>query len=239
MSDLAAMQRFIRSYENLGARSRSALEVRIGNSEQPYKVQLLGVMNLRAPSLIITAPMTVSKQLLAVQRGTRLNCSWDGPGYRCDFIGTVSNLVFEPAPIVYLGELHAIKQSRPRTYSRAVVSMPAAVRVPRLMPVLVTDLSVGGAMVAANEVFRLAVGQRIEMSLRVKLLGREYTLSIPCNVTQLPGAIDAAHPQVEFMSIEFLELDEQTQLVLNGFVNGRLAEEVDLLSRTLVALTAS
>jgi hypothetical protein len=94
-------------------------------------------------------------------------------------------------------------------------------------------------MVAANEMFRLTVGQRIEMSLRVKLLGREYTLSIPCNVTQLPGAIDAAHPQTEFMSIEFLELDEQTQLVLNGFVNGRLAEEVDLLSRTLVALTAS
>jgi len=238
MSDLAAMQRFIRAYENLAARSRSALEVRLGSSEQPYKVQLLGVMNLRAPSLIITAPMTVNKQLLAVQRGTRLNCSWDGPGYRCDFSGTVSNLVFEPAPIVYLGELHAIKQSRARTYARAVVSIPAAVRVPRLMPVLVTDLSVGGARVAANEVFRLTVGQRVEMSLRVKLLGREYTLSIPSSVTQLPGAIDAAHPQTEFMSIEFLELDEQTQLVLNGFVNGRLAEEVDLLSRTLLALAA-
>ena len=66
MSDLAAMQRFIRSYENLGARSRSALEVRIGNSEQPYKVQLLGVMNLRAPSLItaVSSPLRQRRNLV-------------------------------------------------------------------------------------------------------------------------------------------------------------------------------
>lgn len=238
MSDIAAMQRFIRAYENLANRARSSLEVRVGTSDQLYKVQLLGVMSLRAPSLIITAPMTLSKQLLAVQRGTRMTCSWDGPGYKCDFNATVANLVFEPAPIVYLGELHAIKQSRPRTFARAVVSMPAAVRVPRLMPVLVTDLSVGGAMVASAETFRLTVGQRIEMSLRVRLLNREYTLAIPASVASLPGNLDPAHPQVDFLALEFLELDEQTQLVLNGFVNGRLAEEVDLLSRTLAGLTA-
>jgi len=238
MSDIATMQRFIRSYENLATRARSTLEVRIGNSDQPYKVQLLGVMSLRAPSLITTAPMTVTKQLLAVQRGTRMTCSWDGPGYKCDFNATVSNLVFEPAPIVYLGELHGIKQSRERTFARAVVSLPAAVRVPRLMPVLVTDLSVGGALVASAETFRLTVGQRVEVSLRLKLLNREYTLAIPASVAALPGNLDTAHPQVDFMALKFLELDEQTQLILNGYVNGRLAEEVDLLSRTLAGLAA-
>lgn len=238
MSDLAVMQRFIRAYENLATRSRSALEVRVANGTQGYKVNLLGVMSLRAPSLIITAPMTATKQLLAVQRGTRIQCSWDGPGSKCDFTATVSNMVFEPAPILYLGDLHGLKLSRERRQPRAVVSLPAAVRMPRLVPVLTTDLSVGGALVATNEVFRLSIGDHIEMSLRVKLIGREYTLTLPASVASMPGAIDPAHPQIEFLALEFKELDEMTQLVLGGYVNGRLAEEVDLLSRTLAGLAA-
>jgi hypothetical protein len=236
MADLAIMQRFSRAYENTNARSRSTLQLALGNSPAQYRVQVLGVSGLRSPTLIISAPTNVANSLLAITRGVRTVCTWEGPGESLEFRATVTSLVFEPAPLVYLGELHGLKPLRHRVGPRALTSMPAAIRTPRLVPVLVVDLSIGGAQVATAEDHRLGIGQKLELSLRLKMLGREYTLTLPGEVNSVPGAIDFAHPNIEFVTIAFDPLDEHTELVLSNYINTRLIEEVDIISRTLMSL---
>jgi hypothetical protein len=236
MADLAIMQRFSRAYENTSARSRATLQMTMGNSQEKYRVQLLGVSGLRSPTLIISAPMNAAKSLLAITRGLRIFCTWEGPGEALEFRATVTSLVFEPTPLVYLGELHGLKPLRHRAGPRALTSMPAAIRTPRLVPVLVVDLSTGGAQVATAEDHRLGVGQKLELSLRLKMLGRDYTMTLPGEVTGVPGAIDPAHPNIEFVTMAFDPLDEHSELVLSNYVNTRLIEEVDIISRTLLSL---
>jgi len=236
MADLAIMQRFSRAYENTSARSRATLQLTIGSSPEKYRVQLLGVSGLRSPTLIISAPTNVAKSLLAITRGVRTVCTWEGPGESLEFRATVTSLVFEPAPLVYLGELHGLKSLRHRAGPRALTAMPAAIRTPRLVPVLVVDLSTGGAQVATAEDHRLGVGQKLELALRMKMLGRDYTMTLPGEVTSVPGAIDPAHPNIEFVTMVFDPLDEHTELVLSNYVNMRLIEEVDIISRTLLSL---
>ena len=196
MADLSIMQRFSRAYENTSARSRSTLQLTLANSTDKYRVQLLGVSGLRSPTLIISAPMNAAKSLLGITRGVRTVCTWEGPGETLEFRAIVTSLVFEPVTLVYLGELHGLKSLRNRSGPRALTSMPAAIRTPRLVPVLVVDLSLGGAQVATAEDHRLGVGQKLELSLRLKMLGRDYTMTLPGEVTSIPGPIDPAHPNI-------------------------------------------
>ena len=236
MADLSIMQRFSRAYENTSARSRSTLQLTLANSTDKYRVQLLGVSGLRSPTLIISAPMNAAKSLLGITRGVRTVCTWEGPGETLEFRAIVTSLVFEPVPLVYLGELHGLKSLRNRSGPRALTSMPAAIRTPRLVPVLVVDLSLGGAQVATAEDHRLGVGQKIDLALRMKMLGRDYTMTLPGEVTSIPGPIDPAHPNIEFVTMAFDPLDEHSELVLSNYVNTRLIEEVDIISRTLLSL---
>ena len=236
MADLSIMQRFSRAYENTSARSRSTLQLTLANSTDKYRVQLLGVSGLRSPTLIISAPMNAAKSLLGITRGVRTVCTWEGPGETLEFRAIVTSLVFEPVTLVYLGELHGLKSLRNRSGPRALTSMPAAIRTPRLVPVLVVDLSLGGAQVATAEDHRLGVGQKLELSLRLKMLGRDYTMTLPGEVTSIPGPIDVAHPNIEFVTMAFDPLDEHSELVLSNYVNTRLIEEVDIISRTLLRL---
>jgi len=230
------MQRFSRAYENTSARSRATLQMTMGNSQEKYRVQILGVSGLRSPTLIISAPTNAAKSLLAITRGVRTVCTWEGPGESLEFRATVTSLVFEPAPLVYLGELHGLKPLRHRSGPRALTSMPAAIRTPRLVPVLVVDLSTGGAQVATAEDHRLGVGQKLELALRMRMLGRDYTMTLPGEVSSVPGAIDPTHTNIEFVTLAFDPLDEHTELVLSNYVNMRLIEEVDIISRTLLSL---
>ena len=236
MSDISIMQRFTRSYENTSLRSRSTLLLAFTNSPQQYKVQLLGASGQRSPTLIVSAPVNAAKSLLAITRGIRVTCTWEGPADLMEFRATVTSLVFEPSAIVYLGELHGLKLSRHREGPRAVTALPAAIRTPRLLPVLTVDLSRGGAQFATSEDHRLGVGQKIELALRLKLHDRDYTLNLPGEVISVPGVTDPAHPNVEFVSMAFDPLDEHSELVLENYVLGRLVDEVDLITRTLTNL---
>lgn len=120
------MERFARAYGDLPHRSRFELQVSPGDSDRRFPVELLGAM--RSPRhLLISAPANRDNSLIAVTKGQAMTCRWCNATTAFRFRAVIANPAFEPAPVVYLGQLHA---ARRRTLPRALAALSASVRTP-------------------------------------------------------------------------------------------------------------
>lgn len=228
------MERFARDYGDLPARSRFELQVSPGDSERRFAVDLLGVV--RSPRhLVISAPANPDKSLIAVAKGQAMTCRWFNATTVFRFRAVIANLAFEPAPLVYLGQLHAARRRTLRTLPRALAAISASVRTPAAHAALVTDLSVGGAQIGSLTDLQVHAGQQVELSFRPRLVGRDFVVTLNCTVASVQGHADPRHPEIHFYGLNFLELAERDLLVLHACVQERLAQESDLLSQMLLA----
>jgi hypothetical protein len=83
---------------------------------------------MRSPRhLLISAPANRDNSLIAVTKGQAMTCRWCNATTAFRFRAVIANPAFEPAPVVYLGQLHA---ARRRTLPRALAALSASVRTP-------------------------------------------------------------------------------------------------------------
>jgi hypothetical protein len=232
------MELLSRAYGELARRSRGELQVSPVGTELRFSVAVLGVMGSQR-LLMVAAPRTRDNSLIAVTKGKSLTCQWLSTTTIWRFTAVIANLAFEPAPIVYLGQVSTVHHRTLRGVPRALAALPAALRLPGVHAALVTDISTSGARVGVAGDPGLQVGQSLTLALRLRMLGRDFVLDLPCTVTAKLGQVDPDHPLVSFFGLQFGALESQDELALHAYVQERLVQEADLLSQLLASEAAA
>jgi hypothetical protein len=226
------MELLSRSYADMGRRTRGELQVTPVGTELRFNVAVLGVMRSQR-LLMVAAPRTRDNSLIAVTKGKSLACQWMNTTTLWRFTAVIANLAFEPAPLVYLGQLGGVQHRTLRGVPRALAALPAALRLPGVHAALVTDISTTGARVGLAGEPGIQVGQVLTLALRLRMLGRDFVLDLPCSVTATLGQVDPEHPLINFFGLQFGALASQDELALHAYVQERLVQEADLLSQLL------
>jgi hypothetical protein len=232
------MERFARAYADAHRRRRAELQVQPAGSERHFSVELLGLQS-GGKMIIVTAPANADRSLIAVRPGHALTCRWLNPSTVFQFEVSITKLVFEPIPMLYLGDPHAIKVRELRGLPRARAALPASLRTPAPLAALVTDLSVGGAQVGVTGGPPLKRGQEVELALRAKMFQKDFVLNLGAKVATDQGTLDPAHPEITFYGLTFTDPPEVSQLVLHGLVHEHLAREADRLAQLLLSAANS
>jgi hypothetical protein len=228
------MERFARDCADQLRRRRAELMVQPVGSERKFTVEMFGLL-LTGRTIAVSAPANADRSLVAVMPGALLRCRWLNPSTVFQFDAAIKKLVFEPVPMLYLGDLHAIQSRELRGLPRARAALPASLGTPSAVPALVTDLSVSGAQIALAAGPPLAVGQTVELSLQHSLFHREFMLTLNCRIAADQGALDHNHPSVHFYGLVFDAPNENQQLILHGIVQEHLAREADRLGQLLLS----
>jgi hypothetical protein len=230
--EASALERFARTYAEIARRWRPRLRITTADGRRHYMVDVLG-LNPVDRSVLLSAPITADGSLVAVLRNQALACRWTNPLAVYAFRGLITNLAFDPQPVVFLGQLHAVRRFAQRKLPRAITAMTASLATPKLHAALITDLSVGGALVGVGSELRLTVGDKVELGLRPRLMERDFVLKLPCLVASDRSNLDPQHPAIHFYGLVFVDPDETSQLVLHGCVQQLLLEQADQLGQLL------
>jgi len=232
-----ALELFARQYGGARERSRSRLMVTPSESDKSFAVSMFGGFNTRYErELIISAPATSDGSLIAVMRGTTLNCRWFNASMASKFSGVITKMVFEPQPLLYLRLAEQTYYRAMRTVPRALVSLPGVARLPAIETVLLVDLSTTGARIATIDDATLLAGQDIELAIKPKLdIEVDTTLTLKCTVVGDPEAAPAAYSGIAFRGIKFNDVTERDQIVLHAYVQQALVSEMDTLAQILTA----
>lgn len=199
----------------VGAKVR--LEVR--SPHQRFTVQLLGYRERQ--SLLVSQPrQTVG----ALHEGIRLTARMMSGNYLCSFDTRLLQARSRPFGYWHLEYPERVELQRIRRHTR--VSIVLSVHVERDDPgVLVSgeaqsaicrDISLQGALLESRQPLA-APGERLFVTARVRVAGIDHLLLLPALVRNQQqsetGAIN-----VFTQGVEFVDLEEETRLVLAGFV---------------------
>lgn len=228
----ALLTKLAKDYGDAAQRARFTLSIAPGDGTQTYNVWVLGVVREKR-HLIVTAPTTTNNALIAVVKGQSLTCRWFNPTTAFRFKAAILKLAFEPIPVLYLELPTEIERKVARRLPRALINMHAIVRRPEALEALVLDLSVGGARLALTREETLTLHQQIQLNIRPRMLDRSFLLTVECTVTNVMGATDPSHPEVQFVGVEFKDVSEHDLLILHACVQEQLAYEADWLTQVL------
>lgn len=230
----SALEAFARDYGGAYERSRLKLLITPGESDKRFPVAVLGVLDQRR-YLVVSAPTTPEGSLIAVFKGLTLTCRWFNASTAFLFQATITKVAFEPEPLLYLKLSKRTSRREVRTLPRALVNLPAALKLPAVATALLVDLSVTGARVAVMRDTELHTGQTLELSIKPRILDRDFMLTIACTVATAREAGPPDHPDVTFYGLKFEALPDQDLLVVQAYVQECLMREMDSLAHVLLA----
>jgi c-di-GMP-binding flagellar brake protein YcgR len=228
----AVLEKLAKDYGDAAQRARFTLTITPGEGAQAYSVWVLGVVRDKR-HLIVTAPTTANNALIAVIKGQSLTCRWLNPTTAFRFKATILKLAFEPIALLYLELPADIERKIARRLPRALMNLHAIMRRPEPLEALVLDLSVGGARLAFTREETVTLQQHFQLNIRPRMLDRSFLLTVECVVTNVMGATDSTHPEVQFIGVEFRDVSEHDLLILHACVQEQLAHEADWLTHVL------
>lgn len=228
------LETFARAYGDTQERSRFSMNIVPGGSDRSFRVVALGVLPAKR-ELIVSAPKTTDGSLIAVHQGLSLRCSWFNASALFRFEATISKVVFEPQPLLYLRLADLTCRHGVRTVPRALVNLPAVVHVPQAETVLLVDCSVTGARIAMLKDSALPAGHELELSVKPRIqLHLDVLLTLKCVVVGEPEPAAPGYPDIVFHGLKFNDVSERDVLILYAFVQQSLAEEMDSLAQVLL-----
>lgn len=228
------MSHLAKAYGELHRRARFEIQVSPAEGAKWFTVTMLGVSRASG-HVIVSAPQTPDGALIAISRGNSMSCSWANSAYLYKFRATITNLAFEPTPLVYLGQILGVRRQSVRAESRALTALSAAIHAPKAQPALITDLSTLGARIGTATSLTLRAGQPLKLTLRPRMLGRDFEMTLRCTLVSSLAAADPLHPHVQFYGLKFQNISNEDRLVLHAYVQERLAVEADYLSQLLLS----
>lgn len=231
-TERSALERYASARRLQLQRSGQTLTIWFSDAQRRFQVNLYGVFE-SARSLLLSAPVGPDTQLIAVMRDQPLNCRWTSPLAVYSFKGVVTELGFKPVPLLHVGQLHALQRHSQRRLPRAPLALPATISAGQTLPVLVTDLSTAGAQIALPVDTTLAVGQKIELALRLRLMDTERTVRLGCEVVSDRGPTDRDNPLIQLLGLSFMDPDETSALILHGYVQQLMLEHADRIGTML------
>lgn len=229
------LEAFAKDYGSTQERSRSSMLISPDGSDRSFPVVALGVLPAKR-ELIVSAPKTADGALIAVYQGLTLHCSWFNASALFRFDAVVTKVVFEPQPLLYIRLAEQTQRRAVRTVPRALVNLPAVVRLPQVESVLLVDCSVSGARIAILKDTDLAAGTELELSVKPKLhLDLDILLTLKCVVMGGPELAPPQYPGLVFRGLKFVNVSERDLLVLHAYVQQNLVEEMDNLAHVLLS----
>lgn len=190
----------------------------IGVSEDGTGLIMSGPVNMEGVPTDISAGATWTFRALYAVSAVRFQAS-------------VGQVATKPFRYFYVSQLTDIDTRNVRKWPRTLTALWASRtgEAPRIM----TDLSVGGARVAAKDSAPLQQGQSVLLSPSLKLAVSTKELSVNAKVINVYGRADPKHPQITFYGVQFDKLVDWEQLTLHGYVQEHLCLELDRVWQVL------
>ena len=230
------LEMLARELGDIDQRARNTLRVSTDEHGKSLStVEVIGIIETQR-QLIVSAPKAVDGGLIVVSKGQILTCHWVSPSNVFGFPATVVKVAFDPVPLLHLQLGKQISQREVRTLPRALVNLTCELRTPDLVPALLIDLSVGGSRIATAQGDQLTLGQSVELTATLKMLIRDFPVTLTCTVT---GALETggkSSDTVHYYGLKFENLSDTHLLTLHGYVQTCLALELDALTHILTIM---
>jgi hypothetical protein len=229
------LETFAKAYSGGRERARSHLQVTPGSGNLAFKVTVFGILPANR-ELIVSAPKTAEGGLIAVYTGLTLHCDWFNASTLFRFDVVIAKVVFEPQPLLYLRLSESVQHCPVRNVPRALVNLPAVLRLPQVEAALLVDVSVTGASVALPDDVALTAGDQVELSVKPRLqLELDLLLTLSCTVVGAVKSAGAAFPGMVFRGLKFNAITERDLLILHAYVQQNLVDEMDNLAHLLLS----
>jgi hypothetical protein len=147
------------------------------------------------------------------------------------FQATVEQLAETPFRFFSVLNITDVDRRNVRAWPRVLTSTWTA--RPGEIPRMATDISVGGARIAAQSNTPLQQGQLLLLNPSLKLATGVRIVSVDATVLNLYGHIDSRHPQIDFYGVRFEKLSDLDRLVLHAYVQESLSLELDRVWQVL------
>lgn len=229
------LEAFAKVHGNTQERSRFNMLITPAGSDRSFPVAALGVLPAKR-ELLVSAPKTADGSLIAVYQGLSLRCSWFNASALFRFDATITKVMFEPQPLLYLRLSELTHHRAVRTVPRALVNLPAVARMPQVESVLLVDFSITGARIAILKDTELPKGHQLELSVKPQLqLDLEVLLTLQCTVMGDPEPAAADFPGIVLRGLKFNQVSERDLLIMHAYVQQSLVTEMDNLAHVLLS----
>lgn len=207
------------------------IRLEIRSPRQRLGVQLIGMKE--GQSLLVTVPRLSGAGL--VHTGTRMTARMICGNYLCTFETRLLHIQSQPFSCWYLAYPRQIGLSRVRQHLRAPVNLVVRTETDELalpgstaaVNACCRELGLSGARVEAARSLGQP-GDRLYLTARVSVAGLDHMLLLPARICSFyqsaSGVLNAFSHEVEF-----IDLEEDTQLVLAGFIYQQLLLEAGYL----------
>jgi c-di-GMP-binding flagellar brake protein YcgR len=209
----------LRTLAELNPRIGEKVQIETRTPRAKYSVQLLGYKE--HGSILVSAP----KRAGAINEGARVTVRLMSGNFICAFSARVLKIHTSPYPLWHLEYPKETEVRRIRSYTRVPVNL--MVSVDEFEPgsglhhdwpisAYCKDISLKGACVNAS----LALGKqgdKLFITTRFKVAGVDQVVLTPAVIRSI-SSTDEGITKVVSHGLEFLDLDEETHLILAGFV---------------------
>lgn len=197
---------------------RIRLEVR--SPRQRLSVQLIGLKE--GQSLLVSAPRQTGSALL--HAGTRFTARMMNGNYLCTFETRLQQVQSQPFIYWHLGYPQQVELRKVREHTRVPMNLAVRIEPDEFgmlsgSPVITAccrDLSLSGAKIDAPRILGQP-GDALYITARVSVAGMDHMLLLPakiCNQYQSASGLLNAFSH----GVEFIDLEEETRLILAGFI---------------------
>lgn len=222
-----------RDYDAGGDGQHLSITIAKSETDKAYPVQLIGV---HGQSIIVTAPVQSDGSLVPVLAGQVLVCRTFQLTSAFRFTAVAAKTAFEPFPHIHLQLKKEVEHRQIRGAPRARVAVRAELQTNEKLPVVICDLSTGGARIALDiATFALEKGKKAKLLASLEVLQSKFDLELAVTVLNSMGPTDSRHPNCTFYGVKFDAPGEREGLVLHGYVGEHLLSEFHSLWQMLMA----
>lgn len=217
-----------------GSTTTSRIGVRVSREEsgESYPCWVVGADEQHG--FIVSAPTRADRSIVPVNEGQNWVFRMMYLTAAVKFNATVRKVQFEPMPLMNISLPKQVELRHVRSSPRVATCMRAMIDYGKEVPVLITDIGVGGMRVAMErERWEPRAGFRVTLIFEIDMLGQNYHFKVPTTVVSIPHDLDQRYPALNFAGLKIEAQSETEKLVLHSYVFERTALDFNALWKAL------
>ena len=226
----ASLLALSRAYKSASQRRQFGFKMSRNDSSTAYPALMIGL--LENGNFVLSAPQLDDAALPVVAGETWLfRAFYVTAALR--FRAKILDVATTPFSHLYVGPPQSIHRQNIRHWPRVKLCIPVVPNAAGDVKFIVTDLSVGGARLAAESRAPLTRGQRIAIQMNLPVMQSEFPIALEAQVRNVYGQVDPQHPGITFYGLLFEKPAQLSTLILHGFVQEQMTSELDRVSQLL------
>lgn len=223
---------YIREFNAATGSTRIGVRVSREESGESFPCWVLGADEQNG--LIISAPTKPDRSIVPVNEGQTWIFRMMYLTAAVKFNATIRKVQFEPMPSMNVSLPKQVELRHVRASPRVATCMRAMVDYGKEVPVLITDIGVGGMRVAIErERWEPKPGHRVTLVFEITMLGQVYHFKVPATVVSTPNDLEKRYPALSFAGLKIEAQSETEKLVLHSYVFERTALDFNALWKAL------